>query len=93
MIDSYFHIRLNGVKYRIAEDAEGSGYDKRLSPLLIQSGQAVQGETGKSKLRPDILSWSITDWSGGEGLLKFNAEEANRYWFSHNMDVLKEKDG
>ncbi len=90
MIDSYFPLRLNGIKYRIAEDAEGPGYDKRFSPLLIQTGQAVQGESGKVKLRPDILSWSITDWSGGEGLLKFNEEEANRYWLSHNVDVLAE---
>ena len=90
MIDSYFHLRLNGIKYRIAEDAEGPGYDKRFSPLLIQTGQTIQGESGKVKLRSDILSWSITDWSGGEGLLKFNEEEANRYWLSHNVDVLAE---
>ncbi len=90
MIDSYFHIRLNGIKYRIAEDAEGAGYDKRLVPLLVQTGQSVQGESGKGKLRADILSWSITDWSGGEGLLKFNEEEANRYWLSHNVNVLDE---
>ncbi len=90
MIDSYFHLRLNGVKYRIAEDAEGPGYDKRLTPLLVQTGQTIQGEDSKGKLRPDILSWSITDWSGGEGLLKFNEEEANRYWLSHNVNVLDE---
>ena len=53
MIDSEFHVQLNGVKYRLAEDSEGTHYDKKLQPLRAQSAGVVQGDSGKFQLRPD----------------------------------------
>ncbi len=90
MIDSYHHVTLNGINYRLAEDAEGQHYNQRWRPLRLQTSAVVQGEAGKFQMRPDILQWSLTDWSGGEGLLVFHEGEGNRYHESHNVDPFDE---
>lgn len=87
MIDATFHVELNGVKYRLA-DQEELRYQMRAEPLRAEAATVLQGESGKFQLRPDLLEWSINDWSGGEGLLRFSDEESNRYWISHNIDAL-----
>lgn len=91
MITRYHHIELNGVKYRLDESAEGQHYQRRREPLRLQTGSVVQGESGKFQLRPDILEWSITDWSGGEGAVRFDSEEPNRYFEGHNVDPFHHK--
>lgn len=90
MINSYHHVSLNGVLYRLDESAEGDHYVKNRQPLRIQTGAVVQGDSGKFQLRNDLLEWQITDWSGGEGAIKFQEGEANRYLEGHNIDPLDE---
>ncbi len=89
MIDSEFHVQLNGVKYRLAEDAEGTHYDKKRQPLRAQSAGVVQGDSGKFQLRPDILEWRQTDWGGGEGYVVYKPDNSDRYRVGHNIDVFK----
>lgn len=86
MIDGYFHIELNGVKYRLAEDAEGIHYTYEEQPLRPVNYAVVQGDNNRFQIRPDTLLWSWTDWSGGMGQLRFNQEEANRSMIIENMD-------
>ncbi len=88
MIDSEFHVQLNGVKYRLAEDAEGTHYDKKRQPLRAQAAGVVQGDSGKFQLRPDILEWRQTDWGGGEGYAVYTEAGSDRYRIGHNIDVF-----
>ncbi len=89
MIDSEFHVMLKGVKYRLAEDAEGTHYDKKRQPLRAQSAGVVQGDSGKFQLRPDILEWRQTDWGGGEGFVVYKPDKSDSYRVGHNIDVFK----
>lgn len=91
MLGDYFHISLNGVKYRLAEDAEGTHYRAGLEALRPPNAVVVQGDTPqKFQMRPDVLVWSITDWSGGEGQLKFDPSQPNRHQTLRNVDPFRE---
>ncbi len=79
MQSSEFHVSLNGVKYRLAEDAEGEHYVRVREPSRPPNAQVVQGDDGgKFNVRPDMLLWSWTDWSQGEGQLKFDPQQPGR---------------
>jgi len=86
VIDSKFPVELNGKKYTLAEDAEGAHYQWRREPLRAPTNGFVLGDTGKFTLRPDLLQWSITDWSGGEGVHSFDLETSNGYSLGYNID-------
>jgi hypothetical protein len=88
MISAYHHVAIAGIRYRLAEDAEGQHYTLTRQPLRLQTGAVVQGESGKFQLRPDLLEWTMTDWSGGEGQVLWDEKQANRYHISHNIDPL-----
>jgi hypothetical protein len=90
VINSYHHVTINGVNYRLAEDAEGNHYVQRRPPLRLQTGNVVQGPEAKFQLRPDLMQWSLTDWSEGEGQLVWDAEQGGRYWEGHNIDPFDE---
>lgn len=80
MIDRQYHIELNGVGYRLAEDAEGQHYIRTYEPLRPPNAGVVQGEqSAKFQVRPDTLLWSLTDWSGGAGQVLFDLENPNRH--------------
>ena len=80
------HVKLNGIWYRLAEDAEGQHYVKSLQPLRPPNSQLVQGDTGKFQIRPDVLLWTATNWSGGEGQLKFDPQDPNRSFIIQHAD-------
>lgn len=87
------HIELDGIRYRLAEDAEGQHHNIRGEPLRPPNAVTVQGEsTQKFQPRPEVLLWNWTDWSGGEGLrtLKFGAEFASRSWVLDRVRVFEE---
>lgn len=87
MITEEFAITLNGINYRLAEDAEGSHYVKVREPLRAPNSQLVQGGGGSQfNLRADMLLWSWTDWSGGEGQYTWDEQNANRSWINHGPD-------
>lgn len=90
MIDSKFHVEINGKKYTLAEDAEGTHYQRKREPLRAPTNGFVLGDTNKFSLRPDLLEWNMTDWSGGEGVLVHSTEDSNRYSVGYNIDPLKE---
>lgn len=90
MIDSTFHVELNGVKYTLAEDGEGAHYQWRREPLRAPTNGFVLGDTNKFNLRPDILEWSLTDWSGGEGYKVFAQETSNGYYIGYDVDPFRE---
>lgn len=75
-----FDVELNGVKYNLSEDGEGAHYQLTGEPLRPPNAVTVQGESSQTfQMRQDALLWSLTDWSGGEGQIKFNAENPNRW--------------
>jgi len=78
------HVKVNGIWYKIAEDAEGAGYKLSKQPLRPPNSQLLQGENGKFQMRPDILQWSITDWSEGEGQIKFDPTAPGRSYIVGN---------
>lgn len=88
MISGYHHVSLDGVRYRLAEDAEGEHYNLNRQPLRLQTSAVVQGESGKFQLRPDLLEWTMSDWSGGEGQVLWDEKSPNRYFISHNVDAF-----
>lgn len=76
-----FDIKLGGVGYFLDESAEGEHYVLGAQPLRPPNSVTVQGENSqKFQIRPDILQWSITDWSGGEGQLKYDPQFPNRHY-------------
>ena len=83
------HVKINGLWYRLAEDAEGQHYNFSLQPLRPPNAQLIQGESGKFQIRPDLLLWSWTDWSGGEGQIKYDPQDVGRaYLLQHVGPVL-----
>lgn len=72
------HVSINGVNYRLAEDAEGVHYQLSMQPLRPPNAQVIQGEPGKFQLRPDLLLWSWTDWSEGEGQIKYDPADPGK---------------
>jgi hypothetical protein len=88
VIDGQYHVKLNGVLYRLAEGAEGQHYTRIAEPLRPPNSVVVQGEGRQDlfQVRPDVLLWSITDWSGGEGQIKFNPQSPSRHSLLHNVD-------
>jgi hypothetical protein len=73
-------VKINGVGYQLAEDAEGEHYSLSAEPLRPPNAVTVQGEDSqKFQMRPDTLLWSLTDWSGGEGQNKFDWQNGNRW--------------
>ena len=79
MITTEFHVTINGVNYRLAEDAEGQHYIHVKEALRPPNSQIVQGESSnKFNVRSDLLLWTWTDWTEGEGQIKFNASLPGR---------------
>lgn len=80
MIDGYNEVEINGVKYRIMWDAGDEAYVEDGESLRPPNAQLVQGEKAGYvfQMRPDTLLYSWTDWSGGEGQLKFDPQNPNR---------------
>lgn len=79
MITTEFHVTINGVNYRLAEDAEGQHYTHVKEALRPPNSQIVQGESSnKFNVRSDLLLWTWTDWTEGEGQIKFDASQPGR---------------
>ena len=71
MIDSVFHVELDGVAYKLAQGAEGAHHNLSGEPLRPPNAVTVQGENSQEfQARPDLLLWNWTDWSEGEGRRK-----------------------
>ncbi len=85
-----FDFELNGVKYNAAEDAEGDHYSDSGEPLRPPNAVTVQGENSqKFQMRPDTLLWTLTDWSGGEGQRKYDAQSPNRSFELNAVSVFE----
>ena len=79
MITSEFHVTINGVNYRLAEDAEGEHYNHVKEALRPPNSQIVQGESSnKFNVRADMLLWNWSDWTEGEGQIKFDGSMPGR---------------
>lgn len=87
---SGFDFLINGVGYMAAEDSEGDHYILNGEPLRPPNAVTVQGENSqKFQVRPDILLWSLTDWSGGEGQQKFDVRSPNRWRVLEGVRVFE----
>lgn len=87
MIDNWFEFELNGVKYK----GKSVGGDPPLresgQALRAQNAQLVQGEdSAVFNMRPDVLVFSWTDWSGGEGQFALDPQEPGRYHSGRSID-------
>lgn len=87
-ISSRHHVKLNGVAYRLAEDAEGDHYVYNGEPLRPPNAVVVQGTARQDKFqtRSDLVMWSISDWSGGEGQAWFAPGAPNRHAVLYDVD-------
>src|SRR5690606_35015078 len=47
-----------------------------------------QGEENLFQLREEVLLWSISDWSGGEGRIRFSPQQPNLHWRLRNVDAF-----
>ena len=65
---------------------EQPSYVLHRQPLRAPVNGFIQGESGRFQLRPDILEWSLSDWSLGEGHHVFNQETAGGYSIGWNID-------
>lgn len=87
VIDNWFEFELNGVKYK--GKAVGGEPPMRESgqALRAQNAQLVQGESSAVfNIRPDVLVFNWTDWSGGEGQVMFDPENPGRYYEGLGVD-------
>ncbi len=91
MIDSQHHVEINGVKYRLFESGEGSNYVRSVEPLRPPNAVVVQGAARQDlfQMRQDVLLWSLTDWSGGEGQYKYDPSAPNRHALLRNVQAFK----
>ena len=81
------HVKIDGTWYKLAEDAEGVHYSLSSEPLRPPNSTVVQGDTSDTfQLRPDQLLWTWTDWSSGEGQLKWNPAEPGRSYLLQGVD-------
>ena len=85
------HITLNGEKYRLDESGEGQHYVLSHQPLRPPNAQLVQGESGQFQLRPDLLQWSWTDWSGGENQIKLDPSDSSRAFLLQNVSPFRRR--
>lgn len=90
MIDSYYHVTINGVNYRLSESTEGQHYNLRREPLRPPNASVVQGDNTSFQLRPDVVVWKLDDWSGGAGQLKFDPQNPNRWWELFGVDPFSQ---
>lgn len=88
MIDSQHHVSLNGVKYRLYESGGDDHYQTGYEPLRPPNSVVVQGTSRQDlfQSRPDVLLWSLTDWSGGEGQIKYASDASDRHAVLNNVD-------
>ncbi len=84
-------ITLNGLDYRLDKSGEGQHYLRSHQPLRPPNAQLVQGENGQFQLRPDILQWAWTDWSGGENQIKFDFSNAGRAYLLQNVNPFRRR--
>lgn len=86
----FTHVQIDGVEYALAENAEGDHYVLSDQPARPPNAQVVQGTPGLFQLRPDMLQWDLTDWSGGMGQLKWDPENPNRWLTLYGFDVFSQ---
>lgn len=84
-------IILNGENYHLDESGEGQHYVRSHQPLRPPNAQLVQGENGQFQLRPDLLQWSWTDWSGGENQIKLDSQAPDRAYILQNVSPFRRK--
>ena len=80
------HVKVNGVWYDLAESAEGEHYIYSEDPIRPVNSAQVQGDEQDFQLRQDLLLWRLTDWSEGEGQLKFDPQQPGRSYVLQNVD-------
>lgn len=85
------HIVLNGIDYNLDESGEGRHYSRSSQPLRPPNSQTVQGSSGQFQLRPDLLQWSWTDWSGGENQIKFDPADPGRAYLLQNVNPFRKR--
>jgi hypothetical protein len=93
VIDNRFHIKLNGVKYRLFELDNGGHYHRKREPLRPPNSVVEQGgdpQAPRYQTRPDILVWTIDDWSGGEGQIRCDPQSPSRAWRLNAVDPFIE---
>lgn len=91
MLDSYSHVEIAGVRYRLAESSEGDHYRYSGEPLRNQNYAVVEASGNQQfQLRPDIKIWAWTDWSGGEGQFRYDPDNPAGYWKGNIINPVVE---
>lgn len=91
MIDSKFHVEIDGEPYRLSKSSDDRSYSMRGEPLRPPNAVTVQGEnTQKFQPRSEVLLWNWTDWSEGEGRRTLRFGESGRSWQLNAVRVFEE---
>lgn len=89
MLDSYFDVKINGIKYKLAAGAEGEHYVHNGDPLRNQNYAVVEsGDNQQFQMNPALKIWAWTDWSGGEGQFKYSPDNPAGYWEGNNINPV-----
>jgi len=73
------HVKIGAYEYVL--DLEASEpYVHEYAPLFPQGGGEVFGSDGKRHNRPDLLFWSIDDWSGGQGFKYWDPRDPTAFY-------------
>ncbi len=87
MIDNWFEFQLGTVKYKGKSVGGDPPIRESGQALRAQNSQLVQGEDSAIfNMRPDVLVFKWTDWSGGEGQNSYDAQEPARYQSGRSID-------
>ncbi len=74
-------IELAGFRLMLARDQAGHYVHQYGS--LFTNRTDISGSPGDQNLRPEIMMWSYTDWSGGEGSKFYDTARPNVYYKGH----------
>lgn len=78
------HVQIGSDTFFLAEDMEDH-YVHNVEGLFAPK-QAVSGSPGKEQLKSDILLWSMTDWSGGEGNRVYYPDDPFVYHYAEGLN-------
>lgn len=80
-----YDVQLGTNKYVLDEPKDSGGYDHYYRPIADGEQKIYSAEDALSSV-PDILSWDITDWSGGEGARRWYSEDPTVYDYSTGLN-------
>ena len=80
MLASGAHVKIGAYEYVLDLEA-GDPYLHEYTPLFPSSGGEIIGTDGKRVTRPDLIYWTMDDWSGGAGYKYYDPRDPTTYHY------------